>query len=101
VRCFAWSPDASVIMARHYLENFFAILRGQGLKVASELEDHRPLHAMDAAVQAFKPDLIVISTHPEERSQWLRQDIVERARSKYGLPIRHIVPRVPVEIFGT
>ena len=56
---------------------------------------------MDDAVQAFKPDLIVVSTHPEERSQWLRQDIVERAKSNYGLPIRHIISRMPVEIFGT
>jgi GABA permease len=97
----AWSAEASVIAARHRLQNVLGILRGEGLKADGELGDHRPLHAMDDAVRAFKPDLIVISTHPEERSQWLRQDIVERARSKYGLPIRHIVSRVPVEIFGT
>jgi GABA permease len=97
----AWSPEASVIAARHRLESVLGILRGEGLKVDGELGDHRPLHAMDDAVQAFGPDLIVISTHPEERSRWLRQDIVEQARRKYGLPIRHIVSRVPVEIFGT
>jgi GABA permease len=95
----AWSPDASVIAARHRLESVLAILRGEGLKVDGELGDHRPLHAMDDAVQAFKPDLIVISTHPEERSRW--HDIVEQAKSKYGLPIRDIISRVPVEIFGT
>ena len=37
------------------------------------LGDYRPLHAMDDAVKSFRPDLIVISTHPEERSAWLRQ----------------------------
>ena len=46
---------------------------------------------MDDAVQEFKPDLIVISTHPEERSAWLRQDIVAQAKRKYGLPVRHII----------
>ena len=96
-----WSADASVIVARHRLETVLEILHGEGLRADGELGDHRPLHAMDDAVQAFKPDLIVVSTHPEERSQWLRQDIVERAKSKYGLPIRHIISRMPVEIFGT
>jgi GABA permease len=96
-----WSPDASVIAARHRLEGVLATLRGEGLKVEGDLGDHRPLHAMDDAVKAFNPDLIVISTHPEERSQWLRQDIVEQAQRKYGLPIRHIISRVPVEIFGS
>ena len=56
---------------------------------------------MDDAVRVFQPDLIVISTHPEERSNWLRQGLVERAKSKYGVPVRHIISRVPAEIFGS
>ena len=76
-----WSPDASIIAAQHRLDAVLAILRSEGLRAEGELGDYRPLHAMDDAVQKFKPDLIVISTHPEERSAWLRQDIVERARA--------------------
>jgi GABA permease len=56
---------------------------------------------MDEAVSDFHPDVIVISTHPEERSAWLRQDIVEQARRKYSIPVRHVISRVPVEIFGS
>jgi GABA permease len=96
-----WSPDASIIAAQHRLDAVLAILRSEGLRAEGELGDYRPLHAMDDAVQKFKPDLIVISTHPEERSAWLRQDIVERAKSKYDVLVRHIVSRAPVEIFGT
>ncbi|MFO1154821.1 MAG: hypothetical protein U1E42_14340 [Rhodospirillales bacterium] len=66
-----WSADASVIAARKRLETVLEILRGEGLRADGQLGDHRPLHAMDDAVQAFTPDLIVISTHPEERSRWL------------------------------
>ena len=77
------------------------ILRGEGLHANGALGDYRPLHALDDAVQSFAPDLIVISTHPEERSAWLRQDIVEQARRKYTVPVRHIISRVPVEIFGS
>jgi GABA permease len=97
----AWSPDASVIAAQHRLDGVLEILRGEGLHADGTLGDYRPLHAMDDAVKSFKPDLIVISTHPEERSAWLRQDIVERARRKYATPVRHIISRVPVDIFGS
>ena len=97
----AWSPDASMIAAQHRLDAVLEILRGEGLHASGALGDYRPLHAMDDAVKSFKPDLIVISTHPEERSAWLRLDIVEQARRKYGTPVRHIISRVPVDIFGS
>jgi GABA permease len=96
-----WSSDAIVTAARHRLDSVLSILRDEGLRVDGDIGDHRPLHATDDAVRGFRPDLIVISTHPEKRSNWLRQDIVERVRSKYGIPVRHVVSLVPNEIFGT
>jgi GABA permease len=51
--------------------------------------------ALDHAVQDFRPDGIVISTHPEDRSRWLRQDVVARARARHDVPVRHIVARTP------
>ena len=74
------------------------ILRGEGLHASG---DCRPLHALDEAVASFNPDLIVISAHPEERFAWLRQDFVEQAGRKHGIPVRHIISRAPVDIFGS
>jgi GABA permease len=96
-----WSSDSMIAAARRRLDSVLSILRGEGLRVDGDLGDHRPLHAMDDAVREFKPDLIVISTHPEERSNWLRQSIVDAAKRKYGIPIRHVVSLIPDEIFGT
>jgi GABA permease len=96
----AWSADAMVAAARHRLADVLSILGKEGLRVDGDLGDHRPLHAMDLAVREFRPELIVISTLPEERSNWLRQDIVVKAREKYGIPVRHVVSRVPMEVFG-
>ena len=96
-----WAPGTAVAAAHHRLETTLGILRGEGLSVDGAIGDYRPLHAMDEAVSDFHPDVIVISTHPEERSAWLRQDIVQQARRKYSIPVRHIVSRVPVEIFGS
>jgi GABA permease len=43
-------------------------------------------------VTEFKPDRILISTHPEVKSAWMRHDVVDRARAEYpNIPVRHIV----------
>lgn len=48
--------------------------------------------ALDKAVREFGPDLVVISTHPEERSTWLRQGVVAQARKRYHeITIEHVV----------
>jgi hypothetical protein len=38
--------------------------------------------------------MIVISTHPESRSRWLKKDLVEKARSKFARPVVHVVSQV-------
>lgn len=96
-----WAPDTAVTAAERRLETTLGILRGAGLVVEGEIGDYRPMRAMDRAVAEFRPDLIVISTHPEARSAWLRQDIVEQAKRKYPVPVRHVVSVVPEVIFGT
>ena len=96
-----WAPDTAVTAAEHRLETTLEILRGEGLQVDGAIGDYRPLHAIDQAVAEFHPDLIVISTHPQERSVWLRQDIVEQVRRKYSVPVRHVISVAPAEIFGT
>jgi GABA permease len=96
----AWSADVSGIAAQGRLDRVLAILRGEGLHADGTLGDARPMRAMDDAVAAFKPNLIVISTYPMDRSPWLRQDIVDQARQKYGMAIRHIISGVPVAIAG-
>jgi GABA permease len=53
---------------------------------------------MDEAVERFSPDGIVISTHPEGRSAWLRQDLVARATEKYDVPVEHIVARTSADV---
>jgi GABA permease len=33
----------------------------------------------------------VISTQPEERSTWLRHGVVAEVRSRYDVPVQHVV----------
>ena len=57
-----------------------------------EAEVRHDVIAFTTAVAEFEPDRIVISTHPEVHSAWLRQDVVDRTRKAYpSIPVRHIV----------
>ena len=51
-----------------------------------------PVEAIDGEVAA-EPGYagFIISTLPEEKSRWLRMDLPHTVRSKYGLPVYHVV----------
>lgn len=88
-----WEETTKAAQAR--LDSTLDGMRAEGLHAEGALGDHRPMHALADAVQRFEPDRIVISTHPEVHSAWLRQDVVDKARRSYpGIPVRHIVVAV-------
>jgi GABA permease len=94
-----WVWDATVQAAQSRLDRTLEILRSEGLDADGELGDYRPLHALEEAASRFHPDQIVISTHPEPRSAWLRHhDVVSRAREAYRIPVRHIVSTVSADV---
>ncbi len=51
-----------------------------------------PMEAIDAEMTA-EPGYagVIISTLPEEKSRWLRLDLPSAVRSRYGLPVHHVV----------
>jgi GABA permease len=84
--------DATVQAAQDRLDRTLTILRSEHLSASGELGDYRPLRALAHAVETFRPDRLVICTHPVDRSAWLRYDVVDRAREAYpALPVTHIV----------
>ena len=86
-----WVWQATVEAARGRLDATLQILRSHGLEADGDLGDLRPLQALRDAVSRFQPDRIVIATHPEGRSNWLRHGVVETARKEYDVPVRHVV----------
>ena len=66
-------------------------LADSGLNVRGEVGDGEPLQAIEDALRTFGADEIVISTHPEGRSHWLEQGLVEEARRRFAVPVTHVV----------
>ncbi len=72
-------------------------LRELGIEARGEVMDPDPYSAAMDAVHEFKPDEIIVSTHPETRSGWLRRDLIERLEEASGLPITHVVVDLDAE----
>ena len=53
--------------------------------------DADPLQAIEDALRTFGADEIIISTHPEGRSNWLERGVVDSARERFAVPITHVV----------
>lgn len=85
--------EATTRAAQRRLDQTLNTLRSEQLQADGELGDYRPLRALARAVEAFRPDQIVISTLPPEDSVWHRFDVVDRARADYQIPVTHVVSR--------
>jgi hypothetical protein len=77
--------------AENRLATTLAQLREIGVEADGEVMDPDPYSATMDAIGAYGADQIIISTHPDTRSGWLRRDLVDRVREDSGLPVEHIV----------
>jgi hypothetical protein len=77
--------------AERRLRRALTILRGEGIDVHGQIAHPDPFTAASQAVQDERVDEIIVSTFPgENRSNWLRGDLVNRLRKSTGLPVDHI-----------
>ena len=83
--------DAARAAAQERLDNSLARLAEEGLDARGEVGDGEPLQAIEDALRSFGADEIIISTHPEGRSQWLERGVVSGARARFDVPITHVV----------
>jgi GABA permease len=83
--------DGAREAAQQRLEASLAAMRKAGIDASGEVGDGDPLQAIEDALRTFAPDELVISTHPEGRSNWLERGVVEGARERFALPVTHVV----------
>jgi len=83
--------DDARAAAQERLDASLAKLAEAGVDARGEVGDGDPLQAMEDALRTFGADEIIISTHPEGRSNWLERGVVEKARERFAVPITHVV----------
>jgi hypothetical protein len=83
--------------AQNRLETTLAQLREIGVEADGEVMDPDPFAATMDAINAWGADEVIISTHPDTRSGWMRQDLIERVERDSGLPVEHVVVDLDAE----
>jgi hypothetical protein len=77
--------------AENRLEMTLALLREAGIQADGEVMDPDPYTAVMDALGEHDYDEIIVSTHPETRSGWLRQGLVDRVQRAARRPVEHVV----------
>ena len=77
--------------AENRLKMTLAMLHEIGIEAAGEVMDPDPYSAVMDALVDRKYDEIIVSTHPETRSGWLRQGLVDRLTRSTGVDVEHVV----------
>jgi hypothetical protein len=86
--------DTRRAAAGRRLEQTLGVLRAEGIPASGLVVETDPVAATRDALAQLEPppEEIIVSTHPLQRSGWLRRNVVERIESAAGgLPVEHVV----------
>jgi hypothetical protein len=92
--------DTRRASAARRLEKTLAKLREAGIAADGHVVDADPVEAVGDTLAQLepRPDEVIVSTHPEERSGWLRRNVVERMRRVAGeTQVEHVVVDLAAE----
>ena len=92
--------DTRRAAAGRRLDRTLSALREAGVTAHGLVVEADPADAVRDAIAMLdpKPTEIVVSTHPKERSGWLRRNVIDRVRDAAGgLPVEHVVVDVKAE----
>jgi hypothetical protein len=76
--------------ARARLAAMLERMRSAGMVASGMIGDPDPFTACVNALELFRVDDVVISTLPDERSGWLRANLIGRVRSSTAAPVEHV-----------
>ncbi len=97
IRHWVSDDDGARAAAQERLEKSLSQLAAAGVEARGKVGDGDPLQAIEDALRTFGADEIIISTHPEGRSNWLERGIIENARERFAVPITHVVVDLDAE----
>jgi hypothetical protein len=86
--------DTRRAAAGRRLDRTLAALREAGIKAQGMVVDADPVNAVRDSLAQLEPRVteLIVSTHPQEKSGWLRRNLIEKIQKVAGgLPVEHIV----------
>jgi hypothetical protein len=92
--------DTRRAAAGRRLEKTLGLLRGEGISAFGLVVETDPVTAVRDAIAQLEPavDEIIVATHPQQKSGWLRRNVVDKIRSAAGgIPVEHVVVDVRTE----
>jgi hypothetical protein len=84
--------------AERRLRRALSELRASGIEAHGQIAHPDPYAAAMQAVQDERVDEIIVSTFEEEKSRWLRRNLIERLTNDAKVPVDHVV--IPAETVG-
>jgi len=91
LRHWASDEDDARSKAQERLDASLVTMQGAGIQAVGEIGDGDPIQAIEDALRTFRPDELLVSTHPPGKSHWLERGVVEKARERFALPVTHVV----------
>jgi hypothetical protein len=95
LRHWASDEDAARDAAQERLDASLRAMRAEGVDADGEIGDGDPIQAIEDALRTFRPDELIVSTHPPGRSHWLERGAVEKIRDRFDLPVTHVTVDAP------
>jgi hypothetical protein len=92
--------DTRRAAAGRRLDRTLGMLRDEGIPAHGLVVETDPVTAVRDALAQLEPpvDEIVVATHPQQKSGWLRKNVVDRIRDSAGaIPVEHVVVDVTSE----
>jgi hypothetical protein len=94
--------DTRRAAARRRLDRTLAVLREAGIPSNGVVVEADPVSALRDAIDQLEPDEVIVSTHPQKQSGWMRRNMVDQMRRVSGsLPFEHIVVDLSAESGAT
>jgi hypothetical protein len=90
--------DTRRAAARRRLDRTLDLLRKAGVPATGVVVEADPVSALRDGIAQLGPDEIIVSTHPQQQSGWLRRNAVEQMRRVAGpIPFEHVVVDLAAE----
>jgi phosphopantetheine adenylyltransferase len=92
--------DTRRAAAGRRLDRTLSMLREDGISAHGLVVETDPVTAVRDALAQLEPavDEIVVATHPQQKSGWLRKNVIDRIRDEAGgRPVEHVVVDVTGE----